>query len=131
MRASEKSTCHAALSSVQAAITAKAVFAQIQTNYTFINTLKDSLDEPELVLPLPKTAVLQGFAVHGHGNGLAARRGAEVRTLFCPQNVQAETVSASTKQPTKAPDTGCRWHQTCSPCSLVHRSCFRLTTSCS
>ncbi|CAE7472200.1 unnamed protein product [Symbiodinium necroappetens] len=71
MRASEKSTCHAALSSVQAAITAKAVFAQIQTNYTFINTLKDSLDEPELVLPLPKTAILQGFAVHGHGNGLA------------------------------------------------------------
>ncbi|CAE7041753.1 unnamed protein product [Symbiodinium sp. CCMP2456] len=71
MRASEKSTCHAALSSVQAAITAKAVFAQIQTNYTFTNTLKDSLNEPELVLPLPKTAILQGFAVHGLGNGLA------------------------------------------------------------
>ncbi|CAE7666221.1 unnamed protein product [Symbiodinium sp. CCMP2592] len=70
MRASEKSTCHAALSSVQAAITATAVFAQIQTNYTFINTLKDSLKEPELVLPLPKAAILQGFAVHGHGNGL-------------------------------------------------------------
>ena len=47
-------------------LTTHAVYAHVKSNYTYVNSLKDPLDMPQLVLPLPKTAVLQGFAVEGH-----------------------------------------------------------------
>ena len=67
LRAGEKGTCHASLASVQSRATVSAVFAHIQSNYTYVNTLKNALDAPEILLPLPKSAILQGFAVQGHG----------------------------------------------------------------
>ena len=63
LRATEKGICHATLVSVQSTVNAQAVFVRIQSNYTFVNTLKDPLDAPELTLPLPKEAIFQGFAV--------------------------------------------------------------------